>query len=238
MLAVTWPGMGDTSLPTVSSDSATPYWDYILAALKNLIEDERIENPILIGHSAAGPYVINFLHDYPELVAGAVSIDATITNKDTLGYSRIQRIAWAEKDMAEVRADLDSDEAWRNFNERSAGSLGDRAQFYIDMWLTPPREHVFSYWLDWLKTDAGKMVSSIEKPLLSVFAIRASVQDPAAFQREKKKRFEANNASDKIELAYIMPSGHTIWEYQPEAFDDLIEMFTNKIAETIDDEEN
>ena len=225
MYAVTWPGMATTALPDVDDRSDTPYWDYIIAAMANLIRDEGLDNPILVGHSAAGPYVVRFLHDHPELVGGAISVDAIITNNTTLGYSRAERLAWAEADMADTLSQLDDEEAWRNFNTRAGGSLGDRSQFYIDMWLAPPREHVFAYWLDWLKTDVGVMLPNIQKPLLSVYALPDATDEIEAFKREKDRRFAANNASSFIQLAYVEDTGHTLWEYQPDAFDRIVVEF-------------
>lgn len=229
MYAVTWPGMGDTALPEVDRSRNTPFFDYIVEALVELIRDERLERPVVLGHSAAGPFVVRFAHDHPDLIGKAISVDAVITNGDTLGFTPEQRNAWAEKDFEEgTRPYRDDEEAWRQFNVQSAGALGERSKFYVDMWLTPPKEHVFAYWLDWEKTDAGAMLSRLEVPLLSVHAIRPDDPAPAATRAAIVARFAANRASPLVEVAFVEDAYHTIWERQPEAFDRVVDEFVRR----------
>lgn len=229
--AVTWPGLATSPLPTVEKGAETPYWDYILRAMANLIEEEGLQQPVILGHSAAGPYVVHFGHDYPDLVGKIINVDAIISNKDTLGYSRQQRIAWAEAEMADTLRQLDDEETWRNFNRRAAGGLGDRADFYAEMWLAPPRAHVFAYWLDWLKTDVGSMLPNLKVPLLSLYATgKTSEEEVAALVAAKEARYAANGRPPRATIQYIGDTGHTIWEYQPDAFDAAIADFVLSTA--------
>lgn len=220
MYAITWPGMGDTALPEIQeSDSLTPYYDYITQALVNLIHEEGLEKPVILGHSAAAPAVIKFAYEYPDLIAKAISVDAIITNKDTLGFSMKQRLAWADAEFAEVIENYDNDAAWTKLNTATVKTLGERAGFYTEMWRTPPRQNVFAYWLDWLRVDAGKMVAELSVPVLGIYAIRPGTEDPEAVKNERGERIDANTCGSPFEAVFIEDSYHTIWESNPEGFD-------------------
>lgn len=225
MYAVSWPGMGKSALPELSRRHKGSEWNYIIDALRNLILEEGLEKPVLLGHSAAGPYVIQFAAEYPDLVGKIISVDAVITNGDTWGYTQAQRDAWAEEEMKSVHQSFPTDEAWREFNIKAAASLGRRSQFYIDMWLTPPKEHVFAYWDDWLKCDAGAMLPRLQVPLMSMHAVSAKASDPQALRRDLYERVIYNGAPPGMRLEFIDAAGHTIWEYQPQTFDQLVAEF-------------
>lgn len=225
LYAVTWPGMGSSSLPAVEIGARTPYWEYILEALAALIRSEGMKKPVLLGHSAAGPYVIDFAHRHPDLVFKVISVDAVITNEDTLGFTRDRRDQWAEAEMADVHRRFATEEKWRAFNEKAAQGLGARSAMYVDMWLAPPKEHVFAYWRDWLKTDAGAMLPALTVPLLTIHAVPSRTTDSAAFRKKVLERYRRNGATPATCIAFVENAGHTIWEYLPEEFDRIVASF-------------
>lgn len=227
MYAVTWPGMGDTPMPDTSTRTGqTPHWDYILEAMTTLIREESIDRPVLIGHSAAGPYVVDFAVKYPKLVRSVVSVDATITNWDTYGFTPAQRTTWAEKEMKEVRDSYDNDAGWTKLNAAPKSIRDpDRRAFYHQMWLSPPRKHVLRYWEEWLKTDVGAVVNEVEVPLLAVYAIRKKDSSPEETKAKRRRRFERASVGKNVSVAFIHQAGHSIWEHQPAAFDAMIADF-------------
>lgn len=229
MYAITWPGMGDTPLPKVQQDaSATPHWDYILDAMAALIRNKKLLNPILVGHSAAGPYVVHFAAQYPALVGKVVSVDATIANWDTFGYTPQQRAAWAKSEMKDVRDQYDNDAAWAKLNAPPKGIKDPvRRAMYGRMWTTPPREHVLQYWGEWLETDVGAMLPNVDVPLLAIYAIRSKDKHPDQTRTKRRARFKRAKVGSNITVAFIEQSGHSIWEHQPKLFDAMIADFVN-----------
>ena len=228
MYAVTWPGMGTTALPRVPAASGeTPLVSNVIAALVKLVRDEKLEKPILVGHSAAGPVAIRFAAEFPQLVGRVITVDATIQNDKTLGFSPADRRKWAESEMAEVLREYDSDEAWLQLNTPKPGSLPDqqRLDMYKSMWLAPPRAHVFAYWKEWLMVDAGRLLPEIKVPTLALFAIAADTQDPNGFRARIREQFRKNRASSSIVVEFVEPATHSIWETQPAAFDRVVESF-------------
>lgn len=226
MFAVTWPGLGDTRMPAMSASSAgTPLWDNLMLAIANLILEEDLRDPIIVGHSAAAVAAVRFAHEYPELVGGVVSVDALITNGDTLGYSLPQRLNWADDEMKGVRERYDNEEAWAKLNAPPKLPNPERATMYGEMWLTPERESVLRYWGEWLRHDAGSRLRQIDAPLLSLIAIRASDETPKRTITDRLERYRNNDAGPNVTVAFINDSGHTIWEYQPDAFDEILARF-------------
>jgi pimeloyl-ACP methyl ester carboxylesterase len=232
MYAVTWPGMGDTHLPDVPPDPVgTPLWQYLLDATEDLLAREA-GRAILVGHSASGPLVVQLGHQYPDRVAGLITVDATITNWDTFGFTKEERVRWADAEMREVLRQYDNDDGWRRLNAAPT-TFPDpaRARFYGEMWMRPPRQNVLRYWSEWLRADAGALISSLKVPLLAMYAISPQDTDPEKTKRELLARFERAPAPPHVKVEFVENSGHFIWEYQPERFDRLVAEFVDRIAE-------
>ncbi len=230
MYAVTWPGMGTTELPDVSAaPGESPLWSYILEAMTTLMDEQEIADAVLVGHSAAGPYVVQYGQQHPERVRGVVSVDATITNWDTFGFSPRQREEWAAEEMRQVLEQYDDDDAWAALN--AAPNLPDpaRSAFYGDMWTRPPRSHVLAYWREWLAADSGILIDEYPRPLLALFAIRSSDDTPEATRRDRLARYERAGASPHVRVEFIEDAGHSIWEWQAVAFDDAIAAFVDSL---------
>jgi len=226
MFAVSWPGMGDTDLPRVVAEpSGTPYFDYLMDALRRLIDREELDRPVIVGHSAAAVAAVRFAAAYPHLVSGVVNVDAVVANLDTYGYTPAQRLAWANREMADVLRQYDDDRAWRDLN--AAPSLADveRAAFYSRMWLTPPRQNVFAYWRDWLRTDAGTLLPTLRVPFLAIHALNADAERAATKREDLETRYRMAPLPPGGRVVYIEDSGHSIWEYKPEEFDEALAGF-------------
>ncbi len=159
-----------------------------------------------------------------------VTVDATIQNNDTLGYSQAERTAWADAEMRKVLEQYDKDEAWQRLNTPAPqpGIRAARLDMYKKMWLTPPRAHVFGYWKEWLRLDAGVLLSRLDIPLLALFAVGAQEPDPARFIANVKEQFAKNRASKMVRVEFIQPATHSIWETRPDAFDQAIERFLSE----------
>ena len=231
MYSVTWPGMGRTALPDVRrSTSVSPLLDNVIDATLSLIRERRIERPILVAHSAAAPLAVRFAAEHPELLGGVVSVDAIIQNNDTLGFSPGQRRAWADAEMEKVLGQYDNEEAWRRLNTPAPHKAirPSRLEMYKDMWLTPPRAHVFRYWREWLGLDAGSRLAGLRVPLLALFAVGEQQEDPQQFMTGLREQFRRNGASASVRIEFIQPATHSIWETRPEAFDAALQRFAKE----------
>jgi pimeloyl-ACP methyl ester carboxylesterase len=224
MVAITWPGLGDTELPDVYDDGhGTPYFDHLMRALQLLIQREGLTRPVLIGHSAAAVAAVRFAAERPDLLGGVVNVDAIVANGDTFGYDREQRRAWADEEMAGVLAAYDDDEAWAELNAAPSSMSPERGTFYERMWLTPPREHVFAWWRDWLRTDAGALLPTLRIPFLAVHALPTDETRASEKRSDLEWRYRRAPLPVAARVVYVENAGHTIWEYQPEAFDRVVE---------------
>ena len=226
MLAVTWPGLGDTPLPEVLADpDGTPYFDFLAEALRHLIRDRQLDRPVIVGHSAAAVLAVRFAAEHPDLVGGVVNVDAIVANGDTYGYSPEERLEWANHEMDAVLAQHDSPDAWRELNSRPTWPDTARARFYEDMWRTPPREHVFAYWKDWLRTDTGVLLPTVQVPFLAVHALSSDESRAREKRMDLEERYRRAPLPPGSRVVYIEDSGHTIWEHQPELLDAVLAEF-------------
>ena len=226
MFALTWPGMADTPLPEVHEDPlGTPYFDYLMDALVLLIEREEIDRPVIVGHSAAAVAAVRFAAERPDLIAGVVNVDAIGANGDTYGYTPEERLAWADAEMQSVLDAYDDDEAWAQLNAPPTTMSPERNAFYGRMWLAHPKEHVFAYWRDWLRTDVGSVLPHLEVPFLAIHALRRDEAAAAEKRAGLQRRYARAPVPPGSRVVYVEDSGHTIWEYRPEAFDDALADF-------------
>lgn len=227
MYAVTWPGMGDTRMPDIAAkENETPLWNNVMTAMEHLIKSEALNDPILVGHSAAGPFVVHFADKYPGLVGGIVTVDGTITDWETYNFTRDERNEWAKNEMVRVREKYGSDEKWTSFNAPPK-SLSDenRRALYGRMWKLPKREDVFRYWREWLMTDVGVMLPRMKVPALAMYALRPNHPELASARIQRLARFNRNDAASTIQIVFVHPSGHMVWEHQPRVFDRMIAEF-------------
>ncbi len=227
MVAVTWPGMGSTALPVASNGpDGTPYFDYLMDALDFLIEAEGLDRPVLVGHSAAAVAAVRFASERPHRISGVVNVDAIVANGDTYGFGPEERKQWADAEMAAVLAQYDDSAAWARLNSAPSTLSPERGAFYERMWRMPPRQHVFAYWRDWLRTDVGVLLPHLTVPFLAIHALPADSTRAAEKRADLEARYRRAPMPTGGRVVYVLNSGHTIWEYRPEAFDQALAEFT------------
>src|SRR5579871_294770 len=90
--AVTLPGLGDLA-PVVGTDLL----DQADANLLKLIADEKIDKPVVIGHSLGGYLVLRFGTEHSDLVRAVVSVDGTPVYPALQRSSADERAAAADK---------------------------------------------------------------------------------------------------------------------------------------------
>jgi len=234
MVALTWPGMGATALPEVVPDSlGTPYFDYLVNALRLIVERESLRRPVIVGHSAAAVLAVRFAAEHPELVSGVVNVDAVVANGDTYGFDRARRRAWADAEMRGVLARYDNDSSWAKLNAAPGDMPAHRAAFYERMWRTPPRAHVFAYWRDWLRTDVGVLLPILRVPFFAIHALPADSDRAAAIRTDIRDRYRRAPMPVGGRVVFVEGSSHTVWEYRPDAFDAALAAFAlGSVVET------
>ena len=93
------------------------------------------------------------------------------------------------------------------------------------MWLTPPRHNVFAYWRDWLRTDVGTLLPTLRVPFLAIHALNADPERAATKREDLETRYRMAPLPPGGRVVYIEDSGHSIWEYKPEEFDEALAGF-------------
>ena len=101
----------------------------------------------------------------------------------------------------------------------------DRAAFYARMWLMPPRENAFAYWRDWLRSDVGILLPALRVPFLAIHALSANPDRAASKRDDLERRYGLAPMPPGGRVVFIEDSGHTIWEYQADAFDAALAEF-------------
>ncbi|MGH7459739.1 MAG: alpha/beta fold hydrolase [Longimicrobiales bacterium] len=180
---------------------------------------------MLIGHSAAAVAAVRFATQQPDLVSAVVNVDAIVANLDTYGFSAEQRRQWADAELQSVLAQYDNDSGWQKLNAAPPQMRADRAAFYHNMWLKPARQNVFSYWRDWLRTDVGRDLPHLRVPFLAIHALPADGKAASTQRAQLEERYRRAPMPPGARVVFVTGSGHTIWEYKPVLFDQLLAEF-------------
>ena len=145
--------------------------------------------------------------------------------------SALQTVRNAE--MATVLAEYDDDTAWARLNSAPSSMSVERGAFYQRMWLAPPRQHVFAYWRDWLRTDAGSHLPRLTVPFLAMHALPSDSARAVEKRADLRARYARAPVPPGARVVYIENSGHTIWEYRPGAFDEALAAFVTGSAASV-----
>lgn len=161
---LTMPGFAGVAAET------NPSFDGWTRQIVDFIRDERIEKPVLIGHSMGGGLVMNIAANHAELVKGIVVVDAlpclaALYDPDF----RAREIPDEEFAQAEARLLRMSDEQFRRQARISAAALTTDSLRYDDLigWsLASDRRTWARMYCDYSNVDLRPAVRRISVPML------------------------------------------------------------------------
>ncbi len=234
MRAVTLPGfVGEDSPKPDEAEllAETPWINNAVVAVAQLIEEERIENPIVIGHSLGGQIAMRLAIERPELVGRVVTVDGmpAVPLKYETGIDKGTDRAALVEDAYEPWLRAMSSEDWTNQFDSAVENLVDttmhRAQLRR-MFRATEREPSVRYLVEALKTDITPEVAQIQAPLLAIAAIEDCPQAPAAFEESICAVWhEQLSKAPDAQIVFFEHARHFFFLTMTEDFDRAIEQF-------------
>jgi len=234
MHAVTLPGFVGEAPPAPDDAqrfAETPWLNNAVAAVAQLIEDEDIGSPIIVGHSLGGQIAMRLAIDRPELVGKVVTVDGmpAVPLKYETGIEKGADRASLVEDAYEPWLRAMSTEDWTIQFESAVENLVDstmhRAQLRR-MFSATDREPSVRYLVEALKTDITPEVAQIQAPLLAIAAIEDCPDAPAAFEESICAVWhEQLDQAPDAQIVFFEHARHFFFLTMTEDFDRAIEQF-------------
>lgn len=226
MIAVTLPGFGGTSAPArEEAPEGTPWLDNAVAAVAKVIADQKLKDPVLIGHSMGGLVALRVASEKPGLVAKVVTVDGPPALPLGPGFAGGKRAEMIEKTVAGLMRSL-SDEQWATQRSTMFASMvsdQSRSKALGEMAAKTARETAVEYYIELLKSDATEGVGKITAPALAMAAVDGS---PGAIPEDTRKRWtEQFSKASKGKVVFFESTKHFIMDDRPQVFDAAVEAF-------------
>jgi len=232
MRAVTLPGFVGAEPP--AQDDApprpadeTPWLTNAVAAVAQLIEDEQIDDPVVIGHSLGGQIAMRLAIERPELVGKVVTVDGmpAIPLKHQAKADRIELVENAYEPMFRAMSDEDWDAKFDRAVDNLVESEPHRSQLHR-MFDQTQREPSVRYLVEALKTDITPQVERIGAPLLAIAAIEDCPEAPDAFAESICATwYEQLERVPDAQIVFVEHAKHFFFLTRTEEFDTAIARF-------------
>ncbi len=235
MCAVTLPGMAGTNPPPAPEEGAgpTPWLDNAVQSIVQVIDEEDLNAPIVIGHSLGGFLAFRLAHEHPGLMSGVVTVDGLpAIPLGPPGMSIDQRRVMVNNVIAsQLNAATDEEwEAQTRSNMRATSNDPERTEEIVDMAMSSGRDVITRYLLEYYASDATTFMGEIKSPALAIAAINDAFvslgMDRDGLRALWTRQMSAAPLGD---IVFVEDSLHSIMDDDPEALDAAISAFVDRV---------
>jgi pimeloyl-ACP methyl ester carboxylesterase len=180
MYAITLPGFagtGSPKTPELRDYTQMPLWKNAEAAVLKLIETEKLNKPILVGHQAGGYLAMKLALDHPEMIGSVVVMNALLY-MPLPSHSDPSKPASAEERAERLKKSLPIELFPYPSNFRYQKSMEQygpmfckdpqRQQFLLQMLSSSDAHTSWNYFAELMSTDLSSDIKTLNVPLLSI----------------------------------------------------------------------
>jgi len=198
-------------------------FDYNVMAedLKEFIDDHKIENPILIGHSMGGKTVMQFAMNYPDSFLKMIVVD--IAPKFYPVHHSMILQGLASIDLKTLKSRTEANDLLKRFEENE----GVRQFLLKNLWRNPAKNNEF----DW-RINVPVITKNIDIVGFEL-SNEKSVKKPVLFIKGSESNYIQPEDERKIwelfpdyQLVTIEGAGHWVQADKPVAFIETVKLFT------------
>lgn len=245
--AVTIPGFGRTQAPRMpaagTSYGERTWMNSVIEGLEKLIRDQKIKNPVLVGHFALGAHVaMVYALKYPSQVKGLIFIGAPgkfipIQNGKPIYYSAENRIKGVDQFSARFFQKM-TKQYWDDGNYLpdlySADSVAARA--YWKQVAETPMPVIVRYLLEYQTCDLLTELSMLNVPILILRpGFRPGLLDTPENPNTNYIRpqfiesWEMLRTNPKVSIVDVPGSGCFLWRDKPAENNEAIKGFLGRL---------
>ena len=201
------------------------------SAVLAFLDDQRVERPVLIGHSLGGTIAIHLAETHPDRFAGVVSVDGLPVFPRTENIPPEQRAAYAARVRASIPLDPAAYGASQEVYMNSAGGVIDPfvgKQLAAKSSNSDPRS-VADYLADDLTADFRPGLAALTAPVLVVSPYNAVdfTDQGRTLAEADKTAYVASlmKGTPQLTVVSISPSRHFVMFDQPDRLAAVIDQF-------------
>lgn len=225
--AVTLAGFDGTPPPA----RMTHLGDQAEAALLQLIKLQHLDRPVLVGHSLGGALALRFAGEHPDMISGAVSVDAPpiIPGMDQPDAAQRQQLRAVIEKISPATALEDMQQSVID------PALAAR---YAPLVARSDPAAVRAYLAEGLDSDYRPLMKSANVPILEIAAYYQPDFERNAVMSKQPVMTEADNVAyfkglmadaPDAKVVSISPSRHFVMFDQPEKFRQVLDAFLQSL---------
>lgn len=229
--AVTLAGFDGVPVPVGGGN----LFDRADASLLQLIKQDKIDKPVLVGHSLGGTLALRFASEHPALIAGVVAVDGLPIFPGTERVSAEQRQAMATRMQQQMAAATPEQFKAQSLAYMQKIGLVDQqvAMKYAPMNARSDIKASAQYMAEDLAFDGRADLKHAHVPILEISPYYApDFSEPPMVMSEKQKTAYYQsllaNAPD-AKVVSITPSRHYVMLDQPQKFQQVLDGFLARI---------
>jgi pimeloyl-ACP methyl ester carboxylesterase len=222
MYAVTLPGFGGSDAPAAPAKGQFGAWlDNADAAIWKVVEDQKIDKPVVVGHSLGGHLALRIGAEHAQDLRAVIAIDgapafpfgmaSATPNKD-------QRLTMA-KQMAAMYANIPADQWAKNQGAMVAGMVTDpkRAAELAELCGKVPQTTTVQYMVDLVAADIRDQLPKLTVPTLVTPS--AASRNPALLETNRAVWLDLMKGAPQATLAFFEDTRHFIIDDRPAELD-------------------
>ncbi|MBP6386269.1 MAG: alpha/beta fold hydrolase [Pseudarcicella sp.] len=190
--------------------------------LKELIDNENIENPIIIGHSMGGKTVMQFAMLYPESFSKMIVVDIAPKFYPVHHHMILQGLASIP--LATLKSRTEANEILRNYEENE----GVRQFLLKNLYRNPSKNNAFDFRIN--LPVISKNIDVVGHELMH----EKSIEQPVLFVKGEKSHYILPEDERKIwelfpnyQIQTISDAGHWVQADKPEEFLTVVKDFVD-----------
>lgn len=232
MYAVTLPGFGGSAPPALP-ESASPMDGLWLlnaeAAILKLIEERKLDKPVLVGHSVGGHLAIRLAATHGDKFRKAISIDGLPLYpppRPDFPDTRESREMMVAQMGAMIRQV--PPERWTELQKGSVANLvtdQKRATELGEMCAVVPQSTTVEYVTEMMGSDQRSKVAGIKIPLLTISAMSSEASQEMIANARKMVREEFKDAPPNVTLVTFLGTRHFVMDDRPADLDRAVATF-------------
>jgi pimeloyl-ACP methyl ester carboxylesterase len=205
-----------------------PYLDAFAKSLVDLIAQEGLRKPVLVGHSLGGYLAVRLAETIPDQIGGVVAVDSLalfppLRPGDTLAERRTALIPLRDQMLAASDAAFDA-----QARATTASMVTDpkNVDFITAREIKSDRATFVGSYAEMSVSDLHPQLSKIVAPVLVLAAT------PTEAQADGYRAFYLQDyaGTPRLDVIAIAPSKHFIMYDQPERFASALDAFLMKVA--------
>jgi len=235
MYAVTLPGFGGDDPPPMPEIAeayfAQPWAKNAARATVQLILDEHLDRPIIMGHSIGGQVALIVSLIVPEITRGIISVDgepAFLLGMPDTRLTREQRRDFVRNQIAPGFSRGNNPDAWAKIQEDTVRNYlynKDREDLLVEMVRSAPMQVMQEYILEFAVSDFSDRLAQLQTPTLFIAPMRTKAGEKEKIDRELRWYDMLDKAAEGTKVVFFYDSSSYVMDDQPTAFDEAVRAF-------------